>query len=399
MISLLITSRIEGNPNWGLPNLLQSLVDYSADHNNFEVLVKFDTCDPKVPDYLPQLKNYPFAVKHIIEPRGRGYIDIHIGYTRTMMLADDRSTVMGAFADDFVVTQSNWDTTVLAETTHFEDDIYIIHQRPHPCFYRPHFQKQPFYPHFNLDQIDELAIVDEGPFWSRKLLEICGGLGHVSFTDAWTLVIQWYLYQNHGLNRTRFLEQPLVYRVLDAGVDSPEADRWDTDRRINFDFIASDFYRTMVQNQARNVAMNIQLETIESDMRRIIAQAHQMLETGDVEDARLALEEAASDLQSQFCVKPTEAELEQIMLATAEGAFERGNPSDAIREYRDVSQRYPHNEFAQQKLAELLSDNSKTPIDLIPTDPIPEITITIPNRTKSITQNSLAKALETASRF
>ena len=81
MISLLITSRIESNPNWGLPNLLQSLVDYSADYNNFEVLVKFDTCDPKVPDYLPQLKNYPFAVKHIVEPRGRGYIDIHIGYT------------------------------------------------------------------------------------------------------------------------------------------------------------------------------------------------------------------------------------------------------------------------------------------------------------------------------
>jgi hypothetical protein len=85
------------------------------------------------------------------------------------------------------------------------------------------------------------------------------------------------------------------------------------------------------------------------------------------------------------------------MLATAEGAFERGNPCDAIREYRDVSQRYPQNEFARQKLAELLSDNSKTPIDLIPTDPIPEITI--PNPTKPITQNSLAKALETALRF
>ncbi len=366
MISLLITSRIESNPNWGLPNLLQSLVDYSADHNNFEVLVKFDTCDPEVPAYLPQLEQYPFAVKHIVEPRGRGYIDIHIGYTRAMMLADDRSIVMGAFADDFVVTQPNWDTTVLAETNHFEDDIYLIHQRPHPCFYRPHFQEQPFYPHYNLDHMGELAVVDEGPFWSRKLLEICGGLGHVSFTDAWTLVIQWYLYQNHGLNRTRFLEQPLVYRVLDAGVDSPEADRWDTDRRINFEFIASEFYHTMVKNQARNVALNIQAERPDD--------APPMEPT------------------------PSEAELEQILLATAEGAFERGNPSDAIREYRFVSERFPHNVFAQRKLAELQSDHAEnSEISETPNDSISEHTPK--KRSKTITENALAQALETASRF
>ncbi len=86
--------------------------------------------------------------------------------------------------------------------------------------------------------------------------------------------------QDHGLNRTRFLDQPQVYRVLHDEVDTRESDRWDTDRRINFEFIASDFYRTMVQNQARNVALNIQ---------------------------------AAGDPQSQSCVKPTAAEMEQIL--------------------------------------------------------------------------------------
>ncbi|MBT5320948.1 MAG: hypothetical protein HOL43_01110 [Verrucomicrobiales bacterium] len=356
MISLLITSRIESNPNWGLPNLLQSLVDYSADHNNFEVLVKFDTCDPEVPAYLPKLGQYPFAVKHIVEPRGRGYIDIHIGYTRAMMLADDRSTVMGAFADDFVVIQPNWDTTVLAETTHFKDDIYMIHQRPHPCFYRPHFQEQPFYPHFNLDHIDELAIVDEGPFWSRKLLEICGGLGHVSFTDVWTLAIQWYLYQNHGLNRTRFLDQPQVYRVLHDEVDTREADRWDTDRRTNFDFIASDFYRTMVQNQARNVALNIQ---------------------------------AAGGLQAQPCVKPTAVEMEQILTATARGALETGNLEDSIREFGELNRRFPNNLIAKKHLADLVGKPTEAQSD-IPQIPTP------PEAPKSIKKNNFSSTLEAA---
>ena len=356
MISLLITSRIESNPNWGLPNLLQSLVDYSADHNNFEVLVKFDTCDPEVPAYLPKLEQYPFAVKHIVEPRGRGYIDIHIGYTRAMMLADDRSTVMGAFADDFVVIQPNWDTTVLAETTHFEDDIYMIHQRPHPCFYRPHFQNQPFYPHFNLDHIDELAIVDEGPFWSRKLLEICGGLGHVSFTDVWTLAIQWYLYQNHGLNRTRFLDQPQVYRVLHDEVDTREADRWDTDRRTNFDFIASDFYRTMVQNQARNVALNIQ---------------------------------AAGGPQSLPCVKPTAAEMEQILTATAQGALETGNEEDSIREFGELNRRFPNNLIAKKHLTDLIGKPTEAQ-NVIPQIPTP------PETPKSIQKNNFSSTLEAA---
>ena len=331
MIALLVTSRIEDNPNWGLPNLLDSLVEQSANYKNFEVLVKFDTCDSNVAGYLPELKKYPFAVKHLVEPRGRGYIDIHIGYTRAMMLADERVTVMGAYADDFVATRPHWDTTVLAETKQFEDDIYIIHQRPHPCFYRPGFHEQPFYPHFNLDHIDEMAIVDEGPFWSRKLLEICGGLGHVSFTDVWTVFLQWYLYHDFGINRTRFLKEPQIHRVLHDAVDTRQADRWDSDRRINFEFIAGDFYRNMVKKQARNIALNILAEQ--------------------------RVEDTLRPPQGSL-THPTADELEQIMLATAKGADERSRPKDSIREYREVLRRFPNNITAQHQLAKLLANHS-----------------------------------------
>jgi hypothetical protein len=266
---------------------------------------------------------------------------------------------MGAFADDFVVTQPNWDTTVLAETTHFEDDIYMIHQRPHPCFYRPHFNEQPFYPHYNLDHMDALAIIDEGPFWSRKLLEICGGLGHVSFTDAWSLVIQWYLYADHGLNRTRFLDQPQVYRVLHDEVDTRESDRWDTDRRINFEFIASDFYRTMVQNQARNVALNIQ---------------------------------AGGGPQSQSCVKPPAAQMEQILTATALGALETGNEEDAIREFREVNKHFPENLIAKKQLADLLGKPVEEQSAIAQAHTPPEA----PTPPKAISKSNFTSTLEAA---
>jgi phenolic acid decarboxylase len=377
MIALLVTSRIEGNPNWGLPNLLDSLVDHSANYRNFEVLVKFDSCDSKVASYLPQLKKYPFAVKHIVEPRGRGYIDIHIGYTRAMMLADKRVTVMGAYADDFVATRHHWDATVLAETKHFEDDIYLIHQRPHPCYYRPNFQEQPFYPHFNLDHIDEMAVVDEGPFWSRKLLEICGGLGHVSFTDVWTVFLQWFLYHDFGINRTRFLKEPQIHRVLHDAVDTRQADRWESDRRINFEFIAGQFYRNMVKKQARNVALNI-----------------------------LAEERVVDTLRTPKWVltHPNPAELEHIMLATAKGANERGQPKDSIREYREVLRRFPNSITAQNHLAELLANYAEeeemTVAETLanqPTQLCQPIAKKLLTHSRSPLKNSLAKALATAS--
>jgi hypothetical protein len=207
--------------------------------------------------------------------------------------------------------------------------------------------------------MDALAIIDEGPFWSRKLLEICGGLGHVSFTDAWSLVIQWYLYADHGLNRTRFLDQPQVYRVLHDEVDTRESDRWDTDRRINFEFIASDFYRTMVQNQARNVALNIQ---------------------------------AAGDPQSQSCVKPTAAEMEQILLATAQGALETGNEEDAIREFREVNKHFPENLIAKKQLADLLGKpvEEQSAIAQAPTPP------EAPAPPKAISKSNFTSTLEAA---
>ena len=119
MISLLINSRIDGNPNWGLPILLDGLKEKSSSYDNFEVLVKFDSDDRLVPEFVKTLDQYPFTIKHLIEPRGRGYIDIHIGYTRVMSLVDSRSTVMGCFADDFVIVKEGWDEAVLSRTNSF----------------------------------------------------------------------------------------------------------------------------------------------------------------------------------------------------------------------------------------------------------------------------------------
>lgn len=318
MISLLVTSRIDDNPNWGLPNLLEGLAEKSANHENFELLVKFDSDDQLVPDFVKTLKKYPFQIKHLVEPRGRGYIDIHIGYTRAMSLADPRSTVMGCFADDFVITAECWDEQVLAETNKFEDDIFIIHQIPHPPFYRPSYKNNPFYMDFDLNHMDTIEVIDEGPFWSRKLLEICGGLGHVSFTDAWTLCLQWFLFHNYGINRTRFTSEPLIHRRLHEDVDTEHSDRWHNDRKWNFEFIDSDFYRTMVKNQARNIALNLA--------------------------APLPIDGIPEHRQ------PARPDLEATLMQTALGAIKHIKHQSALRELEVISKKFPDNIQAHQLL-------------------------------------------------
>lgn len=257
MISLLVCSRISGNKNFALFNLLESLKRMSSNYENFEVLVKFDSDDKRVGRVLPKLDTYPFKIKYIIEPRGRGYIDLHGFYNRLFSLVDERSVVIGAMADDFEVIYKGWDEVILEKAKTFEDQVFIIHGRPHPPTSRENYKEQKFNLDFDIDSIEDLAIIDEAPFWSRKLLDICGGLGHVSFTDAWTLCLEYFLFHRYGINRTLFTEQPIAYRKLYEGIDQPISTRWWSDRAYNFAFIRSSFYKTLVEYQALNIFLNL----------------------------------------------------------------------------------------------------------------------------------------------
>lgn len=259
MISLLVCSRISGNKNFGLLNLLESLKRFSSNYENFEVLVKFDSDDKGVRKVLPKLDTYPFKVKYLIEPRGRGYLDLHVFYNRLFSQVDERSVVIGAMADDFVIIQEGWDEIILSKTNLFPDQIFIIHGRPHPPTSRKDYQEQKFCLDFDINSLEDLYIIDEASLWSRKLLDICAGFGNASTTDCWTLSLEYFLFHRCGINRTMFLDQPFAYRKTRDDVDQQIALRWWTDRVWIFAFIRSGFYKTLVEQQAVNVYSYIKM--------------------------------------------------------------------------------------------------------------------------------------------
>jgi len=118
---------------------------------------------------------------------------------------------------------------------------------------------QKFFLDYDIDRVDDLAIIDEAPLWSRKLLDICGGFGHLSFTDAWTLMLEYYLYHRCGLDRTIFLDQPIITRVLNDEIDKGPG-RWYTSRAENFAFAKGNFYKTQVEHQALNIYAYIKMK-------------------------------------------------------------------------------------------------------------------------------------------
>ena len=261
MISLLVCSRIQDNKNTSLTNLLDSLTDQSSDYKNFEVLIKFDDDDKGVNNVLPKLKKYPFTIKYLIEPRGRGYLDLHVFYNRVFSLANPESGVLGAMGEDFVITERGWDDLILSKTSVFPDGIFIIHGCPHPPLQRLNYEKEKFFLDYDIDKSEDIIIIDEAPMWSRKLLNICGGLGHLSFTDLWTLMLEYYMYHRCGLNRTIFLERPFMKRVLNPWIDLG-GNRWRTSRAQNFAYARTSFYKTLVETQALNIFSNIKIEEL-----------------------------------------------------------------------------------------------------------------------------------------
>lgn len=258
-IAVLINSRVEGNLNFGLINLLKSMIENSKDLDQIEVLVKFDSCDPWAGDIISQIMRMPISIKYIIEPRGRGYIDIHHGYNRLLMHIDPQVYLIGAMADDFLV-EKGWDEAMIKLIpSPIYQDLYIIHQRPHPPTSRVNYGSKMFnmdYPMF--DKLEDLYIVDEAPFWSRELLFTTSWLGGgLSFTDGWTLALEYVLWHKYGLKITLFTDKLRIKRITHPGIDTSNNPRWNTDRKENFEYIKTKYFRDIVEHQARNVYLTI----------------------------------------------------------------------------------------------------------------------------------------------
>ena len=246
-ISIFITSRVSGNANHGLTELIRSLEANSDNLGQIEVLVKFDDDDEGVTPLLEMLEKSNISTKYVFGARGRGYEDIHDGYSSLLKFASTESKIYICMADDFEVV-THWDTTLLEAFRLAKTPYAIVHQRPHPPSNRASLGLTKYNPLFDDVDFEHLYIIDEAPAWSSELIKTLGNFGPISFTDLWTKVIEKELFQK-GLNLTYFTKDEIVHRKLHPGIDTEASERWLGARKRNFDFSkTSDFSDKIEKN-------------------------------------------------------------------------------------------------------------------------------------------------------
>ena len=267
MFSAILTCRIKDNGDSNLPGLLRSIRERSDAFQNFEVLIKFDSDDYNVPAMVRTFPNYPFRINHIVDRRGRGANDMHLGYTSLLNIAEANTEFFVTLSDDFEV-RPLWDKNLLdvlvtrgenntpfekhiLETLDGREDIFIIQYMPHPGA----TPQQKINYQMEAKNIENLTGLEVAPGFSRKLIELCGGFGHVSFTDAWSILLQYELLNTHSLNITKFTNDEYAQRMIQGtGMDVMEQANRDGQRKYNFQLINKPWYQRMVKTQAQIVA-------------------------------------------------------------------------------------------------------------------------------------------------
>lgn len=272
-ISILVTSRVEGNTNSEIFSLFESLSNQSFDHRNFEVLIKYDTDDSLADEVIRkiELMHYPFSIYTCKGVRGRGYIDIHDGYNMLLNMVHPDSEIIGAMADDFRVVR-NWDKAIL-DSSQGLGEFFIIHQRPHPRKEWPngignnYDGMKEFDMSNNMFDSSELHIIDEAPLWSKGLIKQLSrldlGVFPVSFTDAWTVCLEYVLWNIYQIRLTAFLDKIYITRTT-GPMDQDDNERWHTDRKVNFEYINSQEFIIKINHQARCISEAVKNELHDS---------------------------------------------------------------------------------------------------------------------------------------
>lgn len=224
---------------------MDSLAQNTSSPDLVEVLIKFDLGDIPANDaeYNALNAEYPFLMKTTWGPRKRGYIDIHHGYNQLIEKVSSESKIVIAMADDFTV-ENGWDAK-LRQSSCNKGDLFIIHQEEWPVNSN----------NLTVDVFNvcgDLFVIDSAPAWSTKLLEITGGFP-VSFTDAWTICLEYALLNIYGIDISYFTKKKFVNRMT-CEIDQPNNYRWNNERKINFDYIKSSEFQVIVAHQAKEIA-------------------------------------------------------------------------------------------------------------------------------------------------
>ena len=251
MISVLFCSRVEGNPDSGLPRLLDSAVEHIAPHerDQIEFLIKYDDDDAaRLPDSF--FAKYPFAVRTFVWARGEGRHSLHNAQEYLFTQRNPLSRYCLMTADDFYFNRSGFVSEILS----FKEEFCILGWRRPPI--------ESWAGVYEQDEMTRQWVVACGP-WSpivsSRLIEVCQNFGWQANVDSWLMGLSVVMYDLYKIVLWRQHEEFYARSgsfVRPASIGS--APTFNNMELTNEKGPLNKYWFELVRRQARNLYLNIE---------------------------------------------------------------------------------------------------------------------------------------------
>ena len=244
MLTVILSSRVHGNPDSNIWKMLDSLASCGANWNNCEVLIKYDTddMDRPAPGDLP----YRFPIKQYVWSRGEGRHGIHLDHFYLFAQHDPRSRFMLLVADDFTFTRKGFIEDVLSIQDEF---CFVGPNRPRVEVYKDHWREP---------EVMNVWKHSEGPHLpcvSVRCIEVLQNYGWQSNGDGWITLLQILMFEKYGVDMWRTVA-PFFKRNPTRGRSGygPTYNNMELDGSRN---PSNPYYFDLVEQQAKNLWLNM----------------------------------------------------------------------------------------------------------------------------------------------
>lgn len=246
MLSLILTSRVHGNPDSNISRLLNGLKDCGGTKDNCEVLIKYDSDDIAAPDD-EYFKQFPFTVKRFVWSRGEGRNSIHLDHFYLFAQRDMRSRFMLLCADDFSFTRKGFIDDILSVKDEF---CFVGSKRPRVELYKGHWREP---------AVMNVWKHSEGggylPCVSVRCIEVLQNFGWQPNGDGWITLLAILMFEKYDIDMWRAVD-PYYSRNPTQGESGygPSFNNMVIDGSRN---PANEYFYTLTEQQAKNLYLNM----------------------------------------------------------------------------------------------------------------------------------------------
>lgn len=250
MISFILTSRVNNNPDSHIFDLINSAIECASNpKDQIEFIIKYDEDDigyPQPTDFLQFYTKYGVRVKYHVWSRGEGRHSIHLDHFYLFSQRNPNSKFVMICADDFVFNRKGFIDEILSIKDEF---AFVGYNTP----------KLEVYGGKDWLKYIEYWKHNEGmclPCFSTRTAEVLQNFGWQCNADNWQTLINILLNSEYNIRiwHTIAPYYERKYNITGASGYGPTFNNMEIDGSRNCD---NPYYFDLVKQQVKNLYLNI----------------------------------------------------------------------------------------------------------------------------------------------